>query len=337
MNKILVTCFEPFNKKTTNTTMQVIDKIESNNIYKVTLPVSYSRSVEVLMNAVHDYKPDLIVSLGEANRTKNVEIEKYAHNLLHASIPDNDGVIKINELIKESDLCLTPNYDVYNMVDKLTKDGYNVIMSQSAGSYVCNLIMYTILELKEQKSIKDAAFIHIPHLEDSELENVETISKCINQFIIYLENEYSLVNKTLKIESVKKKISQIQRKKIEKIYSLKVKEAEAVITMKDRVNSVLAEAKLALEDIHFMKKELGYINYFIDIINDYINETYTKISLKTIAKILGALLYFITPYDIIPDKMPIVGYYDEIYIIEKCISSTEKEIERYLDWKRKQK
>ena len=91
-------------------------------LYKLTLPVSYSRSVEVLNKVVRDYKPDLIISLGEANRTKNVEIEKYAHNILHASIPDNDGVIKINEAIKDSVLCLTPNYNVYEMVDKLSKD-----------------------------------------------------------------------------------------------------------------------------------------------------------------------------------------------------------------------
>ena len=337
MNRILLTCFEPFNQKATNTTMQVIEKIEDNNIYKLTLPVSYARSVEVLMKAVNEYKPDLIISLGEANRTKNVEIEKYAHNILHASIPDNDGVIKINETIKDSVLCLTPNYNVYEMVDKLSKDGYNVIMSQSAGSYICNLIMYTILELKEHKTIKDTAFIHIPHLEDNELDNLEWISKCINQFIIYLKEEYTTNDKKIKIDSVKKKITSLQRKKIETIYNLKVKEAEAVITMTDRVNGVLAEARTALEDIYYMRKELEYINYFIGIINDYINQAYTKIPLKMITKILGAVLYFITPYDIIPDKMPVVGYFDEIYVIEKCLSSVDKELDKYFDWKEKQK
>ena len=132
MSKILLTCFEAFNNKSTNTTTLVAEKINQDNIYKLTLPVSYTRSVEVLKNVVRDYKPDLIISLGEANRTKNVEIEKFAHNIQHASIPDNDGVIKINEKINDSSLCLTPNYDVHQMVSKLQKDGYNVIMSQSA-------------------------------------------------------------------------------------------------------------------------------------------------------------------------------------------------------------
>ena len=64
MNKILLTCFEAFNNKSTNTTTLVVEKINHNNIYKLTLPVSYSRSVEVLKQVVRDYKPDLIISLG---------------------------------------------------------------------------------------------------------------------------------------------------------------------------------------------------------------------------------------------------------------------------------
>ena len=158
-----------------------------------------------------------------------------------------------------------------------------------------------------------------------------------NQFIVYLKEEYTTNDKKIKIDSVKKKITSLQRKKIETIYNLKVKEAEAVITMTDRVNGVLAEARTALEDIYYMRKELEYINYFIEIINDYINQAYTKIPLKMITKILGAVLYFITPYDIIPDKMPVVGYFDEIYVIEKCLSSVDKELDKYFDWKEKQK
>ena len=188
--KILLTCFEPFNKKSTNTTMQLIEKIYLDYIYKITLPVSYEMSVIELKKAYNIYKPDLIISLGEANRTKNVEIEKFAHNLMHASIPDNDGVIKLNEKINNNDLCLTPSYDVFKMVKKLEHDGYKVIMSQTAGSYICNLIMYIILEMKNNQDLIDAAFIHIPHLEDNESEDLEHYSKCIEQFIIYMQELY---------------------------------------------------------------------------------------------------------------------------------------------------
>ena len=336
MSKILLTCFEAFNNKSTNTTTLVVEKINQDNIYKLTLPVSYTRSVEVLKNVVRDYKPDLIISLGEANRTKNVEIEKFAHNIQHASIPDNDGVIKINEKINDSSLCLTPNYDVYQMVSKLQKDGYNVIMSQSAGSYICNLVMYTILEMKELKLIKDAAFIHIPHLEGEDLSLLDSITKCIDQFIIYIRKEYNIENKELEFVSVKKKINPFQRKKIEKIYNLKIKEAESLIKLPDKVYSSINETKEALEEIPYIGFELKFINQFISALEYYISNRYIDFTNKTINYLFGAILYFIAPYDIISDKMLVVGYYDEIYVIEKCLEEVSLELDKFIIWKEKQ-
>ena len=127
MSKILLTCFEAFNNKSTNTTTLVVEKINQDNIYKLTLPVSYTRSVEVLKNVVRDYKPDLIISLGEANRTKNVEIEKFAHNNSRnydITVATSDG---LEQIIIRGEGCLLMSSreleeDVANVEQKLREE-----------------------------------------------------------------------------------------------------------------------------------------------------------------------------------------------------------------------
>jgi uncharacterized membrane protein YkvA (DUF1232 family) len=222
------------------------------------------------------------------------------------------------------------------MVSKLQKDGFNVIMSQSAGSYICNLVMYTILEMKELKQIKDAAFIHIPHLEDEDLKLLEPITKCIEQFIIYIKEQYNIENKELEFTSVKNKINPFQRRKIEKIYSLKIKEAESLIKLPDKVYCSINEVKEAMEEITYVGYELQFINKFISALEYYLSNRYTSFSNKAISFILGAILYFITPYDVISDKMIVVGYYDEIYVIEKCLEEVKIELDDFIAWKEEQ-
>lgn len=183
---ILCTCFEPFNGKKTNTSMEVIKYINCD--YKVILPVSYSRSTVSLKEAIELYKPDFVLSLGEANRSGSIEIEKYAHNIKSATICDNDGVIKENEPITEGPLALTSSNDLYQITKKLASEGFNVRLSYSAGGYICNLVMYNLLLIKDSKIIKDGAFIHIPHLDEVEESDVQNMANCLNKFLEYFTN-----------------------------------------------------------------------------------------------------------------------------------------------------
>lgn len=181
--KILLTYFEPFGGKTTNTTMKVSEYI--NGVDKILLPVSYERAVKELLVGYNKYKPDYIISLGEAQRSGKIEIEKFAHNIKGASLPDNDGVLVENELITEGPLALTPNKDIFEITKTLQNEGYPVIVSHTAGGFICNLVMYNTLTLKENGLLKDAAFIHLPHLDDESDKKIEVISETINKFIDY--------------------------------------------------------------------------------------------------------------------------------------------------------
>lgn len=183
--KILLTAFEPFNSKETNTSKDILDKITIEEIIKVVLPVSYQRSISELKKAIDDNKPDIVISLGEANRSKNIEIEKYSVNIIHSYSPDNDGVIKLNEpIIPDYFEIMSTNTDVYDLTLRLRVDNLPVVMSSSAGSYVCNLIMFMGIYFQRIGLLKKTLFIHVPHLEGiSNLgDYVKTIEKIISMY-----------------------------------------------------------------------------------------------------------------------------------------------------------
>ena len=167
--KILVTSFAPFNNRSTNTSNEVMNLLTS-EVDKITLPVSYEKAPMIIEQAINDYHPDFILALGEANRTRTVEIEKYAHNIKSASIPDNDGESYYNDMIDEAfPICLTPKYDVLEMVAELKRKKHPVSVSFSAGGYICNLVMYTVLMNVEKSRIIDGEFIHVPHCDDHDI------------------------------------------------------------------------------------------------------------------------------------------------------------------------
>lgn len=165
MKKVLLTCFEPFDNREKNVSMEVTEVIIdnkdklSNNGYSVDLiylPVSWNNSFIKLKDIISEY--DYILLCGEANGRKNVLMEYVAINLMHASIPDNDGLILENKKISENQNAFFSNIDLFSLSKKI-----NIGVSLTAGSYLCNYIYYKTLEtIHMNKLDTKCMFIHFP-------------------------------------------------------------------------------------------------------------------------------------------------------------------------------
>jgi len=79
------------------------------------------------------------------------------------------------------------------------------------------------------------------------------------------------------------------------------------------------------------------IKLMIEIIRDYINGTYRQIPEGTIIAILGALIYFLSPVDLIPDFIPGVGYIDDAFVIALVLKQVHDDLNNYKIWKSNQK
>jgi uncharacterized membrane protein YkvA (DUF1232 family) len=65
---------------------------------------------------------------------------------------------------------------------------------------------------------------------------------------------------------------------------------------------------------------------------DWITGKYKEIPTSSIIAILGGIIYFLSPIDIIPDFIPIIGYLDDIFVLNLVIDQVRKDIDKYKEW-----
>ncbi|MGE7839666.1 pyroglutamyl-peptidase I [Lysinibacillus sp. NPDC093712] len=167
MTKILLTGFVPFLEYKINPTMQIVENLDGNMMdgYEIvgrTLSVDFQQSAQQLKQYIADIKPEIIISLGLAGGRFKITPERIAINVKDGE-PDNNGYTPVDESIYDGgeDAYIT-NLPIRSMVDRLSKEGYPAEISNTAGTYLCNNIMYEGLVYAKQHKGVSAGFIHIP-------------------------------------------------------------------------------------------------------------------------------------------------------------------------------
>lgn len=167
---IIVTGFEPFLNNEVNPTLEVLGllpkSIRGNDIITVRLPVEYDQCFNVLKPYIEKYKPGIIINLGLAPTRKNICIERVALNISSSKYEDNSKVIKTEEsIIKNGKNAYFSTLPMTKIYDILKKKGIPVEISNTAGLYICNNIMYHVLHYIEVNNLDTkAGFIHVPFM-----------------------------------------------------------------------------------------------------------------------------------------------------------------------------
>ena len=69
------------------------------------------------------------------------------------------------------------------------------------------------------------------------------------------------------------------------------------------------------------------------VAKDYVNGDYTEIPKRSIVAILGGLIYFLSPIDVVPDFVPVLGFIDDVFILNLVYKQVIKDLELYKIWK----
>ena len=168
--KVLITGFEPFEGETVNPAREAVaalpDTIAGAEIIKVTVPVGFSKTEALLREHIEKHRPDIVLSIGLAGGVSSINVERIAVNIIDARIPDNEGNQPFDEpIFADGDTAYLATVPVKAMVQNMRSHNIPTILSHSAGTYVCNYIMYQVLYLgaKYYPNLK-GGFIHVPYL-----------------------------------------------------------------------------------------------------------------------------------------------------------------------------
>lgn len=180
--KILVTGFDPFGTDKINPAIEAVkrlpDTVKGAQIIKVQIPTIFGKAATVTKTAIEKYHPDYVINIGQAGGRFALTPERVAINLDDGRIKDNAGYQPIDQPIQANgDTAYFTQLPVKAIVKAIRQAGLPAAVSNSAGTFVCNHIMYQVQYMRatEFPNIK-AGFIHIPFLPDQVIHRPDTPS-----------------------------------------------------------------------------------------------------------------------------------------------------------------
>ena len=192
MRKLLITGFEPFGGERINPSWEAVCRlpfeIGGYELTKLRLPVVFGKAAEETIKMAGDICPDAIICVGQAGGRAAITPELVGINLRHASIPDNSGYQPKDEpIIDGGETAYFSTLPVRKMAEAINAAGVPSRVSYSAGAYVCNDLLYTLLSHYKNSSTS-VCFIHIPYSDQQNKEPSMDINQIVKGLELAIEN-----------------------------------------------------------------------------------------------------------------------------------------------------
>lgn len=175
--KLLLTAFDPFGGSAINPAQEAVklvaDRIGDVEVIKLEVPTVFRKSIAAVTAAIDAVRPDAVLCIGQAGGRYGLTPERVAINLDDASIPDNEGNQPIDAPIMDDG---APAYfstlPIKAMVAAIREAGLPASVSNTAGTFVCNHLMYGVLYTvaKQHPDIR-GGFMHVPLIPSQTLQH----------------------------------------------------------------------------------------------------------------------------------------------------------------------
>ena len=167
--KVLITGFDPFGGESINPALEAVkalpDTIAGAEIIKLEIPTVFRKSLEKIEENIIKHSPDIVISIGQAGGRFGVTPERVAINIDDARIEDNEKNQPIDiTIFEDGETAYFTNLPIKAMVKEMQDGGIPASVSNTAGTFVCNHVMYGIMYMIDKKypNIK-GGFIHVPY------------------------------------------------------------------------------------------------------------------------------------------------------------------------------
>jgi pyroglutamyl-peptidase len=167
--RLLLTGFAPWADHEENPAQRLAERLDGwqagpVRVMGLVLPVAHVAASAVVVDALHDLRPDAVLHLGLAAGRPALTVERWAHNVADFVIPDTAGAQPRGEPLREGGpLRRAAMFDVAAAVRALGAAGVPAAPSDSAGTYVCNALLYRTLDwAATERYAGSVGFVHLP-------------------------------------------------------------------------------------------------------------------------------------------------------------------------------
>jgi pyroglutamyl-peptidase len=171
MKKILMAGFEPFGQDKINPALEAVKLLDGKQlnggvIVSCEVPVVRYKAIDVVMEAVKNHQPDIVITIGQAAGRAEITPERIAMNIDDYRISDNEGNQVIDETIVENGpAAYFSTLPIKAMVEALKLKNIPAQVSNTAGTFVCNHLFYGLQHRLVDTQITHG-FVHIPLLPE---------------------------------------------------------------------------------------------------------------------------------------------------------------------------
>ncbi|HIE1230561.1 TPA: pyroglutamyl-peptidase I [Serratia marcescens] len=198
MQKVLITGFEPFGGERLNPSWEVVKQLNDmelvgTRIVARQLPCVFGAALEALNAAIDEVQPVMVLAVGQAGGRTDITIERVAINVDDARIPDNQGQQPVDEpIVAGGPAAYFSTLPIKAMVSSMREAGIPASVSQTAGTYVCNHVMYGLLHRLSGQREVNGGFIHIPYLPEQAAAHPGAPSMAASTVLFALELAVSI-------------------------------------------------------------------------------------------------------------------------------------------------
>lgn len=166
--KLLLTAFEPFGGEAINPALEAVrrvpDKIGGVQVVRLEVPTVFRASIDTVAAAIAREQPDAVLCVGQAGGRFGITPERVAINLDDAAIPDNAGSQPVDSpIFADGAPAYFSTLPIKAMVQAIRAAGLPASVSNTAGTFVCNHLMYGVLyTLEKHYPGVRGGFVHVP-------------------------------------------------------------------------------------------------------------------------------------------------------------------------------
>ena len=167
--KILITGFEPLRQFwTINPSWEAVrllpDEIDGADIIKEEIPIVYDKAERKLTELIEMHRPDVVICVGQSGHDNAITVERIGINLDDFNVPDNDGNERIDlKVVEDGPDAYFVNLPVREMVKEIEAEGIPAVLSEAAGTHLCNHVTYFTRHLEKTRFPGMlSGFIHVP-------------------------------------------------------------------------------------------------------------------------------------------------------------------------------